>query len=77
MNSLRLLTLMMSLVLTACASSSPKPSATMRLYSPPFLDLLPGQTVHTPKGNYTPQTAERWWSSEERRKWITNAIATP
>jgi hypothetical protein len=49
----------------------------MRLYSPPLLDLLPGQTVHTPQGDYVPQVAERWWSSEERRKWITTEISKP
>jgi hypothetical protein len=46
----------------------------MRLYSPPYLDLQPGQTVRTPLGDYQVQTQERWWSSEERRKWITESV---
>lgn len=71
------LTALILTVLSACADTGKTPATTMRLYSPPYLDLLPGQVIHTPAGDYTPQTAERWWSSAERKRWIQNLIAKP
>ena len=59
------LVLMSGLALTGCASNSPTPEGTMRLYSPSSLHLKAGMKVETIHGTYVPQVDEIWHSHAE------------
>lgn len=56
------LSLLTALALSGCASDSPTPESTMRLYSPSSLHLKAGQPVQTIHGTYVPQVDEIWHS---------------
>ncbi len=66
--------LLTSALLILCACSSPKPSDSMTLYSPPFLSLPAGTEVKTSLGLYRSQTDEVWHSDSEYQKRVREAL---
>jgi outer membrane biogenesis lipoprotein LolB len=56
-------TMLASLLLTACASVSPAPKASLQVYQPRVLQLKAGQAVTTQAGIYVPQKDEVWHSA--------------
>ena len=57
-------TMLLSALLTSCATESSAPKASLQLYQPRVLQLKAGEPVQTPAGIYTPQTDEIWHSAQ-------------
>lgn len=68
------LSLLTALVLSACASSSPTPESTMRLYSPSSIHLKAGTKVETIHGTYVPQVDEIWHSHADYMQRVYESL---
>lgn len=61
-------TLLLSTLLTSCASVSSVPKASPQIYQPPVLRIYAGQEIHTRDGRYLPQQDEVWHSDARFRQ---------
>lgn len=55
--------MLLSALLTSCASESSAPKASLQIYQPRVLRLKAGQEVTTQDGLYRPQADEVWHSA--------------
>lgn len=68
-----LLMLIMPFMLMSCALRFSQKKESLRIYSPPILNLKAGSTITTKDGEYTPQKDEVW-HSDARFKDLENQL---
>jgi hypothetical protein len=71
-------TVLLSAVLTGCATASSAPRESLQIYQPRVLRLPAGQPVQTVEGIYRPQTDETWHSDadyQELERLLINTAA--
>ena len=66
--------LLIALLLTACAQTSPTVASSMQLYSPDTLEIEAGTVIHTKQGVYKAQIDERWYSADLYMKRVNEAL---
>ena len=71
-----LVTMLLSALLTGCATSSSPSKASLQIYQARVLQLPAGHPVQTLAGVYTPQTDEVWHSAAAYNALEEQLIAT-